>query len=100
MLRYTAERLAAITMRMTAGTAIDQNERNALLESFTVHARCLIDFFWKTPKGDDASAAHFCPDGSWERARGTIPDEVSKVNPRVGKEIAHLTYARLASPRR
>ena len=96
MLRYVAERLASITMRMTAGTAVDENERNALLESFTIHARCLIEFLWDSPKrDDDASAVSFCDEGVWERERGQVPDQVAQVSPRVGKEIAHLTYARL-----
>jgi len=33
--------------------------------------------------------------GAWQSLRGTLPAALNPVNVRVGKEIAHLTYARL-----
>ncbi len=69
--------------------------RNALLESFTLHARSLADFFYPSrPKPDDAIADDFFDDDTWQR-RG-VPENSGwrRVRRRVGKEIAHLTYAR------
>jgi len=71
--------------------------RNALLESFTLHARALVHFFFPSnPWGDDVLAADFFPSPDvWERIRGRMAPVLAKVSPRVGKEVAHLTYARL-----
>lgn len=71
--------------------------RNALLESFTIHARVLLDFlFDEKPRHDDVVAADFFVDrdapAHW---RPEMPAALSEVDRRVGKEVAHLTYARL-----
>jgi hypothetical protein len=69
---------------------------NAFLESFTIHARVLLQFFYsKSPKPDDVVAEDFFLDAStWLAMRGEMPSTLAAVNNRVGKEIAHLTYAR------
>ncbi len=69
--------------------------RNALLESFTLHARSLADFFYAaSPKPDDAIADDFFDDDTWRRQR--VPENRGwrRFRRRVGKEIAHLTYKR------
>jgi hypothetical protein len=89
MLRDTAHRLGS---RHHEGDPVVEN---ALLESFTVHARSLLDFFYKSrAKPDDALAADFFRDDSWERRRPPLSDHLGDVNRRVGKEVAHLTYHR------
>jgi hypothetical protein len=71
--------------------------RNALLESFTVHTRQLLQFFHPSgAKQSDVLAEHYFDDPMvWRKIRGGIPSPVSAVNQRVGREIAHLTYGRL-----
>src|SRR4051812_11520484 len=71
--------------------------RNAILESFTVHARVLLDFLYaEKPQADDVIADDFFTDPeTWRQIRGDMAPALQKVNRRVGKEIAHLTYARL-----
>lgn len=71
---------------------------NALLESFTMHARALFQFFFpKAPRHDDVLAEdYFGGRDAWEAVRGTTPVALSQVDVRVGKEVAHLTYARLS----
>ncbi len=89
MLRETAEELAR---GHHAGDAVVQN---ALLESFTVHARGLLDFLYgKRRKRDDALASDFFVDTTWEQGRPARSGRLGEVNRRVGKEIAHLTYSR------
>lgn len=73
---------------------------NALLESFAIHLRALLDFFYPNPnarkKKDDVRAAHFFqkPE-NWIAVRPELPDdEVKSIKTRVSKEIAHLTYRR------
>lgn len=70
---------------------------NAFLESFTIHTRALLQFlFPKDAKPDDVLAEDYFenPD-DWFQLRGELPEPLTIVNRRVGKEIAHLTYARL-----
>lgn len=89
MLRETAEKLGP------GHHHDDPIVRNALLESFTLHVRTLLDFFYgERRKRDDALASDFFDGDIWERSRPPIEGPLSEVNRRVGKEIAHLTYSR------
>jgi hypothetical protein len=71
---------------------------NALVESFTVHARVLLNVFYPAkPWPDDVLAKDFLDDpGTWEHSRPPLSPLLADVERRVGKEVAHLTYARLA----
>jgi hypothetical protein len=72
--------------------------RNAFLESFTIHARGLLQFFYPptSPRRDDMLATDFVLNvAEWESARGPMPQLLASVSARVGKEVAHLTYGRL-----
>lgn len=70
--------------------------RNALIESFVLHARALLDFFYpENPKADDVIVDDFFKMGSeWCKLCPPKSTLLSTVHKRVGKEIAHLTYAR------
>ena len=70
---------------------------NAALESFTLHLRTLLDFFYSSrPKNDDVIAEDFFPDPSdWITRRPDKTELLEDVHRRVGKEVAHLTYVRL-----
>lgn len=73
-------------------------ENNVMLETFLLHARCLIDFLYpdKNPRKDDVLADDFFPDPAV--LRSAIPPSLSIdtfLKQRTGKEVAHLTYARL-----
>jgi len=72
--------------------------RNALVESFTVHARILLDFLYSSrPKPDDVITEDFFDNGStWLQKRPAKSQLLTTIHKRVGKEVAHLTYARLA----
>jgi len=71
---------------------------NALLEAFTIHIRILLDFLYgKKRKPDDVVAGDFFVDEKeWLEIRPEMPPNLKNINKRVGKEIAHLTYSRLA----
>jgi hypothetical protein len=71
---------------------------NAALESFTVHARVLLEvFFGDNPRPDDVVADDFLGgQGKWKELRGDMPAVLSDLRARVGTEVAHLTYARLS----
>ena len=78
-----------------------QSLNNALLEDFLVHARGILDFFYArdVTQEDDVIAEDFFDNNiSWRNIRKSENVEktlwLEKVHPRVGKEIAHLTYVR------
>jgi len=80
------------------GTEVkDEVVRNALLESFAVHLRSLMDFLWpEKPRDDDVIVEDFFLDpGVWRKVKPAISDELQVARVRVNKEVAHLTYARL-----
>jgi len=64
--------------------------RSVLIESFVIHLRNLIDFFY-TPrvKEDDVIAADFCP-GWNETPSNTLKDAKERAN----KELSHITLGR------
>jgi len=70
---------------------------NATLESITVHARALYEFFYgDNPRSEDAVADDFLGgEGRWTDLRGAAAPILESVRRRVGTEIAHLTYGRL-----
>jgi hypothetical protein len=72
----------------------------ALVESFALHARSFVDFFFRDQgRRDDALAAHFFSDNHWTAIRPAPGPWIAEVKhpdlDRVGKEIAHLTYHRI-----
>jgi len=88
-----------LTLAKALGTGVfgEGALNNAVLESFTVHGRNLLDFLFAVrPREDDVIAQDFL-DGpeNWDSARGEMPEALKDLNRRVGKEVAHLTYARL-----
>lgn len=68
---------------------------NALIESFVVHTRVLIYFFYDNPKKDDISAKHFIDE--WEKIRLPQSDILKTAKNKADKQLAHLTYARLTT---
>ena len=86
-------------LRLNLRPALPWLHETALLESFALHARALIDFFfiprakWK----NDALARHFfAPQDDWEQRRPDPGPWLELVRgprlDRVGAEIAHLRY--------
>jgi hypothetical protein len=69
-----------------------------VLESFALHARALIDFFFKPKRSwpHDALASDFFAPGEWEDLRPEAGPWIQLVRgaklDRVGAEIAHLRY--------
>src|SRR5881396_2439827 len=66
--------------------------QNAVIESFTIHARVLLHFLFsgKASQPDDVLAEDFFPEPKrWLEVRGDMPAPLQEVSRRVGKEIAH-----------
>jgi hypothetical protein len=72
---------------------------NAQVESFTIHVRQLIAFFWNDdPRKGDAIAADYFSPGEWERLRPKQPPVIDDaVYRKIGWGVAHLTYGRARS---
>ena len=89
--------LGSLAQAIGSGIANQGWLTNALLESFVVHVRGVMDFLYNdNPQNDDVVAQDFfaSPD-AWASIRPELSELLRKAKKRVGKEIAHLTYARL-----
>lgn len=70
---------------------------NALVESFAIHIRNLYEFFYNDvgdSKKDTILATHYLDDPRAYRQKRTPKEEISFVQKKANKEIAHLTYER------
>ena len=102
-LDYEAGMLWKTAEEMASGRAQTRAQRNAIVESFALHTRNLIDFFYGDPRRptkrrgkDDVVAGHFFSDPyRWQRARPRQSSLLRRAEKRADKEIAHLTYGRL-----
>src|SRR5215467_13998641 len=96
-LLYEVRMFDLTARQLTSGGFGDGVVRNALLESFAIHTRTLRQvFFPQNPGADEILAAHYFDNPSaWAKPRGKLPEALSNVKDRVGKEIVHLTYDRL-----
>ena len=95
-LYYEIWMLTSLAKHMASGITGEGFINNAFLESFTIHARGLLYFLYdEKPKPDDVIADDFFPTSQkWKEARPEKTEVLEKVHKRVGKEVAHLTYAR------
>jgi hypothetical protein len=68
-------------------------ETSAFIESFGIHLRNLIDFFYHRGNRDDVTAWDFIDaTNTWDPE---MPDTLKKAHGRVNKELTHLTQARI-----
>jgi hypothetical protein len=82
---------------LALGVAGESIINNALLESFAVHARVLLDFLYTdSPRYDDDVVASdfFTKPEEWGDIRPEKSEKLDNIHHRVGKEVAHLTYTR------
>jgi len=96
-LRYEFSMLGSVAQAIASGMSSNGWLLNALLESFVIHFRNLLDFFYPTEnaKNDDVLAEDYFDDGAWNKIRPALSDAMAQGKIRAHKEIAHLTYARL-----
>ncbi len=70
-------------------------ETSALVESYGIHLRNLIDFFYREGQGDDVTAWDFM-DATTSWVPGNRPLSLAKAQDRANKELSHLTQARVS----
>jgi len=70
---------------------------NALIESFGIHVRNLIDFLYvENPRSDNVCASDFFPcKEDWFKLRPQLTPLLEKAKKRANKELSHLTYTRI-----
>jgi hypothetical protein len=96
-LLYEAGMLYELTVKlMNRHHKDDLIVENALLESFGVHSRNLIDFLWLDRPMKDTDAIAFDYVDEWKAP--AMSERLSRVKSRVGKEMVHLSYNRLDLP--
>jgi len=96
-LKYEVDMFFGLADAMASGEIGQGIIGNALIECFTVHTRVLLDFLYGSAKAreDDVISDDFFDDVSvWSEARPPKTELLDSVHKRVGKEVAHLTYAR------
>ncbi|HLY64509.1 MAG TPA: hypothetical protein VKU60_03150 [Chloroflexota bacterium] len=77
--------------------------KNAILESFAVHARALF-YFLRTPlaarqhPSDVLAVDYFVPAYSWAFPREPLPEALTPVQRRANSAVAHLSYRRITAP--
>ena len=89
MLSHTAARISKIK---------DGPEKNAMLESFLIHVRNLIDFFYiDTPSIDDDVLAvdYFSSPKDWITKRGKFPQYLKDAKIKANKLLSHITLSRI-----
>jgi hypothetical protein len=89
--------LGGIVVARAGGDESGQVTENALVESFVIHVRALIEFLFtdRRKRTDDGIAADLVRDpAEWTRTRGDLPPLLTTVKRRADKEIAHVTFAR------
>ncbi|MGD0221642.1 MAG: hypothetical protein ABSF71_04840 [Terriglobia bacterium] len=99
--KYELDMLAAtISFLSKDPGGTDQATWNAYLESFVLHLRNLIDFFYpsKKPKADDILAEHYVTNVAlWNAHRPVKTNFLREAETKANKQVAHLTYTRLAA---
>jgi hypothetical protein len=89
-LYYEIEMFHGTASGLASGVAGTSVLNNALVESFTLHARCLwISCTPKTRRDNHVVAEDFVSD--WVSKRPNKSSILNNLHVRVGKEIAHLT---------
>lgn len=94
-LHYEIWMLSSLAQAIGSGIAREGWLTNALLESFVIHVRGVMDFLYNdSPQTDDVVAQDFFPSASnWFQIRPQRSDLLIAAKKRAAKEVAHLTYA-------
>ena len=93
-LRYEFQ-MSLATARLIQVGGLSADHAYALLESWVLHVRNLIDFFYTPKKFDDIVMVEFVHNGQEVGDFPEITTELERARERANKEMAHLTYSRV-----
>jgi hypothetical protein len=93
-LEYEVALLRTMTSALSNGLFPPGAVQFALVESFVIHARALLHFFYPgRVSNGDVLAEHYLPD--WSEMRGDLPEALKQVRSGAKTEIPHLSQGRL-----
>lgn len=97
---YELWMLNEVAVELGTNTKLTMVQKNALLESFLVHARALEEFLFRMKrrrKDDVVAEDYFDNKSAWEKRRGRKGQSLYryKLSRPSGKQALHLTYARI-----
>jgi hypothetical protein len=94
---YELWMFCTVGQALTAPLQMTEALRNALIESFVIHLRNLIDFFYPGQvQSDDVVAAEFFENSDDWPNLSSISPVLSNARTRAHKEVSHLTRKRFA----
>ena len=97
-LNYEILMFKALANELKSSDLKDRFIKDALFESFLIHLRGLLYFFYtESSRYDDVIVEDFfpCSKEKWLKVRLPKSDYLQKVQEKINKEVAHLTYYRL-----
>lgn len=96
-LAYEVWMFESVIVAMSSNITGNGILNNAIIESFAMHIRNIIQFFYKdNPQPSDVVAADcFSDPSTWDNICPQITVNLQKAKSRAHKEIAHLTYDRI-----
>lgn len=83
------------TARLIESKRISGGIGDAVLESWVLHLRNLIDFFYTEKKQDDIVIADFMEGDEWKGHFPEYTSELRRAKSRANKEMAHLSLSRV-----
>lgn len=94
---YEVNMLVTVANALASGLVAGSLLANAMVESFVLHTRNLIDFLWPEGSKSDHVLAddYFLDPEYWKQERPNLSPLLDKSRIRAHKEIAHLSYDRL-----
>jgi hypothetical protein len=94
--RYEVQSLLNATIAIEKRMVVPQGLQCMIVESFSIHLRNLITFFYPyTSRPDDVCAKDFfVKENSWEEVRPKLNDVLKQAKTRADVEVGHLTTFR------
>jgi hypothetical protein len=94
-LHYECSMLRATAMALTSGIIENKLIYNAFVESFLIHARLLIAFFYGPHIKDDLRPGDWLDPDEWSRTCGEKRELLKQTYEDANKYLCHLTATRL-----
>lgn len=95
-IKYEIAMLLETSKILKSNEELNRIRKNALVESFIIHARSLISFLYDKPiKNDDVMALDYLDNNVWSLQFKSVPQSLETVKIRAHKEVAHITTFRI-----
>lgn len=97
-IRYEIQMLLSVTNGILQKFVVPQGLQHAPVESYAVHLRNMINFFFPPSSRDTDVCAKdfFINEETWEKVRPQLSETLAIAKIRADKEVGHLTTSRLS----